>query len=232
MTQSASIIASSVRPNFGHLASDRDVAQPRDLAQPDEVAFGPFRLLVRERRLLRGDDVVQVGSRALDILIVLVDGAGQVVTKRELVRRVWPDVTVDESCLRVHIAGLRKALGDGQDGARYIANVTGRGYSFVGAITRPERPTDTPAAAANVSLPNLAPVVDLASAWGFQPGCIQVPRPSLDREDAEMIADLYRKVDSLLLAIEAIAARVGVDDLASARLSAAFTRTNAVAGVA
>jgi DNA-binding winged helix-turn-helix (wHTH) protein len=229
MTQAASIITGSVRPNFGHLMSDRDTVHTRDLAQPDEVAFGPFRLLVRERRLLRGDDAVQVGSRALDILIVLLEGAGQVVTKRELTRRVWADITVDESCLRVPIAALRKALADGRDGARYIANVTGRGYSFVGAITRPEQPTAAPP---NLAHPNLAPVVDLASAWGFQPGCVQVTRPCLDREDAEMIADLYRKVDSLLLAIEAIAARVGVDDLASARLSAAFTRASAVAGVA
>jgi predicted ATPase/DNA-binding winged helix-turn-helix (wHTH) protein len=79
---------------------------------------------------------VEVGSRSLDILIALVERAGGVVGKKELVARVWPDVVVDETSLRTHVARLRKALGDGRQGARYIANVPGRGYCFVAPITR------------------------------------------------------------------------------------------------
>jgi predicted ATPase len=78
-----------------------------------------------------------LGSRALDILIVLVEHAGEVVSKKNLMSRVWPDVMVDESGLRVHVAGLRKALGEGQAGARYVTNIPGRGYCFVAPISRP-----------------------------------------------------------------------------------------------
>lgn len=101
------------------------------------AVFGPFRLLAVERRLLKGDTPVRIGSRALDILIALVERAGSIVPKQELMARVWPDMTVEESSLRVHITGLRKALSDGEGDARYIVNVTGRGYSFVGAVSVP-----------------------------------------------------------------------------------------------
>ncbi len=80
-----------------------------------------------------------LGGRALDVLIALIERAGEVVSHRELFKRVWPDVVVEESSLRVHIAGLRRALGDGRDGARYIANAPGRGYCFVAAVQRPEQ---------------------------------------------------------------------------------------------
>ena len=104
-------------------------------ASGDCKEFGPFRLFPAERRLLKDAKSVQIGSRELDILIALVERAGQVVTKRELFARVWPDVVVEESSLRVHVAGLRKVLADGQDQARYIVNVPGRGYSFVASLT-------------------------------------------------------------------------------------------------
>ncbi len=107
-----------------------------DLGTGDVVSFGPFRLKVAERLLLNGSNPVSLGGRALDILIALAERAGDVVSRRELMDRVWPDVVVEEANLRVHIAGLRKALGDGQHGARYIANVPGRGYCFVASITR------------------------------------------------------------------------------------------------
>ncbi|MBV9050708.1 MAG: winged helix-turn-helix domain-containing protein, partial [Solirubrobacterales bacterium] len=80
----------------------------------------------------------RIGSRALDILIMLVERAGTVVSKAELIARVWPRVTVDESALRAHIKGLRQVLGDGRDGARYVTNVAGRGYCFVAPIVRDE----------------------------------------------------------------------------------------------
>jgi DNA-binding winged helix-turn-helix (wHTH) protein len=101
------------------------------------VAFGPFRFFAAERLLERDSVAVHVSDRALDILNALVRRAGEVVTKEELLSQVWPDIAVHESTLRVHIANLRKALGDGQGGARYVANVTGRGYCFVAPITGP-----------------------------------------------------------------------------------------------
>jgi predicted ATPase/DNA-binding winged helix-turn-helix (wHTH) protein len=102
----------------------------------DVASFGPFRLFAAERLLQKADEPLQLGGRALDILITLVERAGEVVTRKELLSRVWPDVIVEEANLRVHVAGLRKALGDGHDGARYVANVPGRGYCFVAPVTR------------------------------------------------------------------------------------------------
>jgi predicted ATPase/DNA-binding winged helix-turn-helix (wHTH) protein len=104
-------------------------------AQDDVIAFGPFCLREKERRLERNGVDVKIGSRALEILIALAGRAGEVVTKEELNARVWPDTSVEESGLRVHISALRKALGDGQDGARYVTNVPGRGYCFVGKLS-------------------------------------------------------------------------------------------------
>lgn len=109
--------------------------RPPSSALTREFSFGPYHLHATERRLLRNGEPVEIGSRALDILIALVEGAGEIIGKKALVARVWPDVIVEESSLRVHVAALRKALGDGVDGARYIANIPGRGYSFVAPVT-------------------------------------------------------------------------------------------------
>jgi predicted ATPase/DNA-binding winged helix-turn-helix (wHTH) protein len=102
----------------------------------EAISFGPFTLFPAERRLERSGSFVQIGSRALDILIALIQNAGQVVERRMLMSHAWRNIVVDESNLRVNIAGLRKALGDGEDGARYIKNVQGIGYCFVGQLTR------------------------------------------------------------------------------------------------
>jgi len=98
--------------------------------------FGPFRLSVTERILERGGVRVQLGSRALDILIALVERPAEVVSKKELFARVWPDLVVDEGNLRYHVSALRKALGEGGSGTRYVTNVSGRGYCFVVPISR------------------------------------------------------------------------------------------------
>src|SRR5262249_39932328 len=79
-------------------------------------------------RLERAGSPIVLGGRALDLLVTLAERAGEVVSKRELMERVWPDLTVEEINLRVTVAGLRKALGEGDDGGQYIANVPGRGY--------------------------------------------------------------------------------------------------------
>src|ERR1700720_3074154 len=98
------------------------------------LQFGPFELSIGERVLRRQSVALPLGSRALDILIYLAERPGEVIAKRELIDHVWSDVTVEEGSLRVHVAAIRKALGDGQFGNRYIANIKGRGYSFVGTV--------------------------------------------------------------------------------------------------
>ena len=98
------------------------------------LQFGPFELWVSERVLRRDGEVLPLGGRALDILIYLAERPGEVIAKKELIDHVWPDVTVEEGSLRVHVAAIRKALRDGQFGNRYLANIKGRGYSFVGAL--------------------------------------------------------------------------------------------------
>ena len=120
------------------------------LGTNDVASFGLFRLFAAERQLKKGDEPVQLGGRALDTLIALVECAGEVVSQKELISRVWPNVTVEEANLRVHIANLRKALGDGREGARYIVTVPGRGYSFVALVTR-SAPQPSPSKRAVVS---------------------------------------------------------------------------------
>lgn len=107
----------------------------------DDAAFtfGPFRLHPAERLLLKERKPLRLGSRALEILVTLVECAGETVLKDQLLGRVWPDTIVDEGALRVHVAALRKALGDGRDGNRFISNIPGRGYSFVAPLTREQR---------------------------------------------------------------------------------------------
>jgi predicted ATPase/DNA-binding winged helix-turn-helix (wHTH) protein len=100
------------------------------------LKFGPFELSTRERVLRRDGVVLPLGSRAIDILIHLAERPGEVVGKKELIDQVWSDVNVEEGSLRVHVAAIRKALADGQFGNRYVANVQGRGYSFVGQVAR------------------------------------------------------------------------------------------------
>jgi predicted ATPase/DNA-binding winged helix-turn-helix (wHTH) protein len=99
-----------------------------------KLRFGPFELSIGERVLRRDDQVLPLGDRALDILICLAERSGEVIAKQELIDHVWSDVSVEEGSLRVHVAAIRKALGDGQFGNRYIANIKGRGYSFVGTV--------------------------------------------------------------------------------------------------
>src|ERR1700722_12144316 len=99
-----------------------------------KLKFGPFELSSSERILRREDEVLPLGGRALDILVYLAERPGEVIAKQELMDRVWSDVTVEEGSLRVHVAAIRKALDDGQFGNRYIANIKGRGYSFVGTV--------------------------------------------------------------------------------------------------
>ena len=103
-------------------------------------SFGPFRLFPSQRLLLEGNRRVQLGSRAFDILTILVERAGEVVGKDELIARVWPNVFVEDSNLKTQVSGLRRALGEARAGRCYIVTVPGRGYNFVAPVSSCGRP--------------------------------------------------------------------------------------------
>src|SRR5260221_9007100 len=107
------------------------------------ISFGPYRLLAAQRLLLEGDQPVRLGSRAFDILAVLIERAGEVVGKEQLIARAWPQTFVEESNLKIQVSALRRALGDGQGGNRYVITVPGRGYNFVAPLRR-EEPSQAP----------------------------------------------------------------------------------------
>ena len=93
----------------------------------DQVSFGRFRLDLGQRELLRDGVPLQLGIRAFDILCVLVAAKGGIVTKDELMARVWSGIVVDESNIHVHVSALRKALDDGATGQSLVVTVPGRG---------------------------------------------------------------------------------------------------------
>src|SRR5476649_1219810 len=102
------------------------------------ISFGPFRLLASQRLLLEGDRPVRLGSRAFDILVALLERPGEVVDKEQLIARAWPQTFVEEANLKIQVSALRRALGDGQRGNRYVLTVPGRGYNFVAPVQREE----------------------------------------------------------------------------------------------
>lgn len=97
-------------------------------------AFGQFVFIPDRQTLLQGEVPVRIGGRALDILTTLVERPGELVTKSELMARVWPDIFVVENNLKVNIAVLRRSLGDETGSAKYIATVPGRGYRFIAPV--------------------------------------------------------------------------------------------------
>lgn len=135
----------------GHGGRSGDTGPILDL---DAVSFGPFSL---RSRLLEKDGVpVKLGSRAMDILRLLVSRAGEVVPKNEILAYAWSGLSVEEISLRVHVAELRKVLGDGKDGARYITNIPSRGYCFVAPVRRGER-AEPPVTASRVPETSVPP---------------------------------------------------------------------------
>lgn len=118
------------------------------------LSFGPFSVRPRERRVMRDGVALPLGAKAFDTLMALMSRPNEIVSKWDLMALVWPGITVEETNLRFHIAALRKALGDGKDGARYIATLPGRGYCFVAAVSQ----ADIEAAQRPASRPELPPV--------------------------------------------------------------------------
>jgi predicted ATPase/DNA-binding winged helix-turn-helix (wHTH) protein len=122
------------------------------------LSFGPFTVTPHERLVRRDGVALPLGAKAFDTLIALMSRPNEVVGKWDLMALVWPGLTVEETNLRFHVAALRKALGDGRDGARYITTLSGRGYCFVAKISQApilvERRPASRAELAPVKLPN------------------------------------------------------------------------------
>ena len=127
-----------VDPYDGMMVHPRQIAESAQRAMSACQTFGPFHFFPARQLLLEDEMPVRLGSRALEILAALVERPGELVSKDELTRRVWPNTVVEESNLKVNVAALRRALGEGQPGRRYIATVSGRGYCFVAPVEHAE----------------------------------------------------------------------------------------------
>ena len=112
-----------------HSSMTRDWSNPG--AAEATFEFGRFRVLLRHRQLVADGVPVELGTRALDLLLVLLEAHGSLVTKGQLMSRVWPDIVVSEANLKVQIAALRRALGDDRD---LIRTEFGRSYRFTAAV--------------------------------------------------------------------------------------------------
>ena len=93
--------------------------------------FGSFELYLARRLLLKDGVTVKIGGRAFDLLIMLVENAGRIVANQELIAGVWGKLIVVDTNIRVHVASLRRVLGDTRYDSRYIVHVARRGYIFV-----------------------------------------------------------------------------------------------------
>jgi TolB-like protein len=121
---------------------------------PEEVCFGRFRLDLRRRRLLHDGEPVKLGGRALDVLHLLASAEGAVVSKDELMTRLWPGRTVAENNLHVHISALRKALDEHGEDHSYVVTVPGRGYRLTHLSGSQSAGSNGPAAAQHLPLPD------------------------------------------------------------------------------
>ena len=132
--------------------------------------FGPFRLEPSERRLLRDGQDVALPQKAFDVLVVLVSRADHLVPKEDLLNQVWPGTFVEEANLSYTVSLLRKALGDGSGGARYIDTVPKLGYRFTASVVT--RNSDVPAGPSSVvpAPPTSSPVLDVTRTRRDPPG--------------------------------------------------------------
>jgi DNA-binding winged helix-turn-helix (wHTH) protein len=112
-----------------HSSMTRDWSNPG--AAEAAFEFGRFRVLLRQRQLVADGVPIELGTRALDLLVVLLEADGSLVSKDELFSRVWPGIVVSETNLKVQVLVLRKALGEDRD---FIRTEVGRGYRFTAAV--------------------------------------------------------------------------------------------------
>lgn len=158
-------------------------------AEPDELLFGRFLLVPSARLLLRQGSPITLGSRAFDLLVVLVRASGKLVSKDEIVRHVWPTTTVDESNLRFQVASLRRALGQDRD---LVKTIPGRGYFFAASVSfAAHNASSPPAFSVNVSAPLMSmPVEPTAEAL-----------KQFFRSAGQLVA-AYGSIDALLDALQ------------------------------
>jgi DNA-binding winged helix-turn-helix (wHTH) protein len=123
-----------------------------------EARFGPFRLDLSRRELWQSDRLIPAGERALDILCLLVSARGDVVSKDDIMAKVWPGIVVEENNIQVHVSALRKALAGTTDGQAFLVTVPGRGYRFIGL-----QPGDQASAARLPDQPEHPPLPDKPS---------------------------------------------------------------------
>ena len=128
----------------------------------DAYRFGAFTLIVGERRLIADGESVRLSPKAFDLLTALVQDPGRLMTKHELLARVWPEVFVEDGILTVHVSALRKALGD-EARRSYIEMVSGSGYRFVAAVSRDSHQSALPSERCR-----LAELYELVG-WGRMP---------------------------------------------------------------
>ncbi|MDX2041917.1 MAG: tetratricopeptide repeat protein [Acidobacteriota bacterium] len=147
--------------------------------------FGDFRLDATNRLLLRQTETVPIPPKVFDLLLVLVERSGGVVEKEELMRSLWPDTIVEENNLTVSMSALRKALGDGKDGQKFIETIPRRGYRFVAPIEKEHPPQlksadQTANAAASFAMPSPTESVTLSDTQTLTPN-IPIPATIQDR---------------------------------------------------
>ena len=157
------------------------------MRQSPVLSFGPFRLLPASRALFEDGQPLRLGSRAFDLLVALCERAGDVVPSQELMAAAWPNSVVEDGSLRVHIAALRKVLGDGQPGRRYISNVPLRGYCFVAPVQRSDG-DEPPLAGAATPAALAMPATPISAAPGLPLPLSRI----VGRE--EVIAELCQRV--------------------------------------
>jgi predicted ATPase/DNA-binding winged helix-turn-helix (wHTH) protein len=146
------------------------------------MQFGRFRLNARRRELLADGTFVPIGSRALDILMVLIEARGELVTKDELMSRVWSGTVVEENTLQFQISAIRKVLGEDR---AFIKTISGRGYRFVSEITELTSQDDTAFAA--VAAPQCSPLMPPTNLWA--PTSDFIGREVQFQEAAELVEE-------------------------------------------
>jgi predicted ATPase/DNA-binding winged helix-turn-helix (wHTH) protein len=134
----------------------RNLTQGLDNQASGTICFGPFEVDVKRRLLMRASRPIPLGSRAMDILIAFLARPNQLITTRELLACAWPRTTAVQANLRAQIAVLRRVLGEGEKGRRFIQNVPGRGYRFIYALESQTRdvPGESPASSQHWQAPS------------------------------------------------------------------------------
>ncbi|HEX7779141.1 MAG TPA: winged helix-turn-helix domain-containing protein, partial [Vicinamibacterales bacterium] len=171
------------------------------MAAPASYRFGPYYLDRAAYRLLDGDRSIELSPKAIDLLLLLVERAGSLVTKDDILKAVWPDVAVTDNALTQVVSDLRHALGDSSTTPRYVETVPRRGYRFIAPVEpaasgSPARAGAAPAA----SRPKTIAVLDFANVTG-EPDVGWLARGIAETvtNDLRVIRDL-RVIDRALVA--------------------------------